>query len=493
MSRAEQYILAIDQSTQGTKALLFDASGKLVSRADASHRQLVNEKGWVGHDLKEILENVFKVCREAVAKAGIQPAQVAAVGISNQRETTAAWNRTTGEPACPAIVWQCARAVEITDRLQKEARYIQAVTGLPLSPYFSAAKMAWMLEHEPLVRELARKGELCLGTVDSFLLHRLTEEKVHCTDYSNASRTQLFSLEGLCWKEEICRIFGVPMDALPEVRMSDSCFGHTTLGGLLPCAVPICGVLGDSHGALFGQNCRRKGQLKATYGTGSSVMMNIGEKPLFSQKGLATSIAFGYQGKVSYVFEGNLNYTGAVISWLKDEVQLISSPEETQQLAEEANSADRTYFVPAFTGLGAPYWKPSARGVLCGISRTTGKKEIVKAGLDCIAYQITDLLFLMQEELGSSLQELRVDGGPTRNGYLMQLQSDMAGIKVCLPPLQELSGMGAALMAGISAGIYTEDVFSGILYKEYSPEMPKEQAAAAYDGWKRAIRMTCSD
>lgn len=487
------YILSIDQSTQGTKALLFDETGEMVARADHPHRQIITKEGWVEHDLKEILCNVYQVCREVVEKAGVSPAKVKAVGISNQRETTAAWDRKTGEPACHAIVWQCTRAEEIARNLKEYGNKIQKSTGLPLSPYFSAAKMAWMTENVERVKELLREERLCFGTIDSWLLFHLTEEHVHATDYSNASRTQLFSLEKLEWDEEICGLFGIPLKTLPQVRMSDSCFGYTTLDGFLPEPVPICGVLGDSHGALFGQNCRKRGQLKATYGTGSSVMVNTGEKPIFSEKGIVTSIAWGRSGKVSYVLEGNLNYTGAVISWLKDEVQMITSAAETEALARQANPSDTCYLVPAFTGLGAPYWKPSVRGMLTGISRTTGKNEIVRAGLDCIAYQITDLLHLMQEEMGYPLEEMKADGGPAQNAYLMQFQSDMAGIKVSLPPVQELSGMGAAFLAGISCGLYQEEIIFGkIVYNKYVPKMERQEAESRYGGWQQAVKQACS-
>lgn len=485
----QRYILAVDQSTQGTKGLLFDEQGRLTAREDIPHRQLVNEKGWVEHDPREILKNTLAVCRKVIEKADVAPERIAAMGISNQRETTVAWNRETGEPICNAIVWQCARAAELAERHAAEAKKIREKTGIPLSPYFPAAKMAWILENTPAARKLAERQLLCFGTVDSWLIYHLTEEHVHKTDYSNASRTQLFSLGDLCWDKEICDKFSIPKAALPEVCMSDACFGHTTLAGYLPNAIPVCGVLGDSHGALFGQNCMLPGQMKATYGTGSSVMVNIGDKPIYSAKGLATSIAWGLHGNIKYVLEGNLNYTGAVISWLKDEVGLILSASDTARLAAEANPADRAYFVPAFTGLGAPYWDVKATGLLTGITRTTGRKEIVKACLECIAYQITDLVELMRQEIGQPLQELRVDGGPTQNTYLMQFQSDMTAARVRVPQLQELSGMGAAFMAGISAGLYKmEDVFSGISYTDFMPVLEEATRSMYYNGWKQALR-----
>lgn len=483
-----RYILAVDQSTQGTKGLLFDDRGDLTARADLPHRQIINEKGWVEHDLEEILDHTLEVCRRVIRKAGIDPGQVVAMGISNQRETSAAWNRDTGHPVCNAIVWQCARAAELVERHRPEGEAIRRKTGIPLSPYFPAAKLSWIMENVPEASALAGEGKLCLGTVDSWLLYRLTEERAHKTDYSNASRTQLFDIEKLRWDEELCDSFHIPVEALPEVCMSDSCFGHTTLGGFLPGPIPICGVLGDSHGALFGQNCLQPGQLKATYGTGSSVMMNIGERPLFSEKSLVTSIAWGMQGRINYVFEGNLNYTGAVISWMKDELGIISGPEETARMAEEANPRDKTYFVPAFTGLGAPYWEERATGLFTGITRTTGRNEIVKAGLECIAYQIADLVELMGEQLGEKPRVLKVDGGPTGNDYLMRFQSDITGIRVRAPKLQELSGMGAAYAAGISAGLYMpEKLFDEAGYLEYLPSMTKDRRKQLCDGWRQAV------
>ncbi|MDO4622532.1 MAG: glycerol kinase GlpK [Eubacteriales bacterium] len=485
-----KYILAIDQSTQGTKGLLFDESGKLTARADIPHRQIINDLGWVEHDPNEIMKNVYDVCRNVLVKAEVGPEEIAALGISNQRETSLMWDKKSGEPIMNAVVWQCARAEEVCRRHEEagEGKIVREKTGIPLSPYFPAAKWQWMMENISAAACLAKEGNLACGTIDSWLVYNLTKKKVHKTDYSNASRTQLFNLHTLTWDEQLCRSFDIPIEALPEVVMSDSVFGTTDLNGLLPNEVPICGVLGDSHGALFGQNCRRPGEIKATYGTGSSVMMNIGEKYLASENGLVTSLAWGMDGKVSYVFEGNLNYTGAVITWLKDDVQLITSPGETEALAKAANPNDETYFVPAFTGLGAPYWNAKARGILTGITRTTGRNEIVRAAVDCIAYQITDLVKLMRKESGRKIEELHVDGGPTGNRYLMQFQADQADARVSIPALQELSGMGAAYAAGISAGLYDkEKIFEQMQHTEYEPQMAAEKREKLYSGWQKAI------
>ena len=484
-----RYILAVDQSTQGTKGLLFNEDGELICRADRPHRQIISPLGWVSHDPEEIRRNTLAVCRDVVEKSGIDKGSIAAFGISNQRETTVAWDSATGESICDAIVWQCARAEAVCERLSDMAGTVRARTGMNLSPYFPAAKMAWIMENVPEAGRLADAGRLCFGTVDSWLLYFLTREEVHCTDYSNASRTQLFDISRLRWDRELCKAFGVPAEALPEVRMSDSVFGTTDLDGYLDKPIPICGVLGDSHGALFGQDCRRPGQVKATYGTGSSVMMNIGSEPRFSEDGLVTSLSWGMNGKVEYVFEGNLNYTGAVMTWLRKDVGLIENDAEATELAESANPNDRTYFVPAFSGLGAPYWDSRASGLLTGVSRTTGRAEIAKACLECIAYQITDLTELMRRDAGVELASLRVDGGPTASGYLMQFQADMARASVEVPNLQELSGMGAAYAAGISAGIYDPDrVYEHVKRTVYSPNMAPERRDELYRGWQAAVR-----
>ncbi len=483
------YVLGIDQSTQGTKALLFDGNGCLVHRADLLHKQIVNEAGWVEHDPIEIYENVIQVVRKLAEGAGIDKNQIKALGISNQRETAMVWNRFTGEPVYNAVVWQCGRGAAICEELKKNghAQMIRQHTGLQLSPYFSAAKIAWVLQNVPGAREEAEKGNLCCGTIDSWLVYRLTGKKEFRTDYSNASRTQLFHIKKLAWDEEICRLFGIPVSCLAEVTDSDGEFGKTDFEGFLEQPIPIRGVLGDSHGALFGQGCLDRGMIKATYGTGSSIMMNIGEEPVFSKKAV-TSIAWKLDGKVHYVLEGNINYTGAVISWLKNDLQLIASDSDSQQFAEAANQEDTTYLVPAFSGLGAPYWDSEARAVFWGMSRTTKKAELVKAGLESIAYQITDVLNAMCEESGIEISELRVDGGPTKNKYLMQFQSDMAGISVQVPSTEELSGMGAAYAAGIAAGVYGKDkVFQQMQRVIFLPQMDEQTRIKKYNGWQKAV------
>lgn len=487
-------MIAIDQSTQGTKALLFDGEARLVSRRDLPHRQKISAEGHVSHDLEEIWRNTKETVRLLLDGHPLQPGELKGIAVSNQRETTAAWDRRNGRPVCDAVVWQCSRAEEICRRLGKEeAEYVRAATGIPLSPYFPAAKMAWILEREPEARRLAAEGSLCLGTVDSFLLFRMTGGREFKTDYSNASRTQLFHLDGLRWDERLCEIFGIPTESLPAVCDSDSLFGVTDLDGILAEPAPVHAMLGDSHGALYGQGCHESGMVKATYGTGSSLMMNTGKKRIASRHGIVTSLAWSISGQVSYVLEGNLNYTGAVISWLKDELGLISSAGETERLAREADPEDTTYLVPAFSGLGAPYWDSEARALLCGMRRGTGKKEIAKAALDCIAYQITDILKAMEEDGGIPIGRLCVDGGPTGNRYLMQRQSDLADTVVAVSGAEEMSGIGAACLAGIAMGVFTrEQAFGERSYQEYRPEMEKERREALYRGWKDAVAKTAA-
>lgn len=485
----KQYIISIDQSTQGTKALLFDKQGNLMCRHDLAHKQIINDKGWVSHDFKEIYENVISGIKEVLLKANVSPEMIAGMGISNQRETSLIWNKTTGEPLANAVVWQCPRAEQICERqeIRESADYIFETTGLKLSPYFPAAKICWLLENTDGAKDLANKGEVCYGTVDSYLIYRLTKGEAYKTDYSNASRTMLFDIVNLQWDQKICELFGIDEKNLPEVADSNSLFGYTDCEGIFSEPIPIYGVMGDSHAALYGQDCRKSGRAKATYGTGSSIMMNIGEKPVFSKHGLVTSLAWGIDGKVNYVLEGNLNYTGAVITWLKDDMQLVDSPSETERIANEAIKDDSLYLVPAFTGLGAPYWRSHAKAAIIGMNRTTGKREIVRAALECIAYQVTDIVKAMHQDSGTRLSELRVDGGPTRNQYLMQFQADIAQCMVKVPSLEELSGIGVAYMAGISCGCWDETIFEKMSRTAYEPQMNVALLEKKYSGWKEAI------
>ncbi|MDD3337227.1 MAG: glycerol kinase GlpK [Lachnospiraceae bacterium] len=483
-----KYIIGIDQSTQGTKALLFDEQGDLLGRADLPHKQIINEKGWVEHDPEEFYGNAIQVVRNVVEAAGIDKEDIAGVGISNQRETALAWDK-DGKPVYNAIVWQCARGEAICGRIADGAEMVKEHTGLQLSPYFSAAKIAWILENVEGAREKADAGTLHYGTVDSFLVYRLTKGNSYRTDYSNASRTQLFNIRKLAWDQEICQLFGVPKKNLPEVTDSNGYYGETDFEGFLEHPVPIHGVMGDSHGALFGQGCLEKGMIKATYGTGSSVMMNVGETPVFSDS-VVTSLAWGMDGKVNYVLEGNINYTGAVISWIQKDLHLIDSAAETEDLARQADPNDSTYVVPAFSGLGAPYWDSNAKAVICGITRTTRQAEMVRAALDCIAYQITDIVDVMRRDAGIEILELRVDGGPTRNKYLMEFQSDILNIPVQIPNAEELSGIGAAYAAGIGLGIYDrEHIFQRMKRTKFAPSMTAATREQKKAGWKEAVSL----
>ncbi len=486
-----KYVLGIDQSTQGTKALLFDEKGNLLCRTDLPHRQIIDEKGWVEHDLEEIYSNTIQAVKNLVEKAGIDKSELTAVGISNQRETAACWNKRTGKPVYHAIVWQCARGAAICEELDTKGvgAMVKERTGLQLSPYFSAAKLSWIFQNVSGVKEAAEKEEIACGTIDSWLVYRLTKGERFQTDYSNASRTQLFNIRKLCWDSELLALFGIDESCMARVTDSDGDYGSTDFEGYLDHPIPICGVLGDSHGALLGQGCLEKGMIKTTYGTGSSIMMNIGEQPVFTDLGVVTSLAWSMGGKVNYVLEGNINYTGAVITWLKEDLKLITSAGETETLAREANPKDHTYLVPAFSGLGAPYWDSKAKGIISGITRTTGKCEVVRAALDCIVYQITDIVRLMSQASGIQIGELRVDGGPTKNQYLMQFQSDMLGIPVRVPDAEELSGIGAAYAAGLSAGIYTKDIFGKIKRTNYQPLMEMGLRQQKYAGWKEAVEM----
>ncbi|MCD8155531.1 MAG: glycerol kinase GlpK [Clostridiales bacterium] len=487
---SEKYIISIDQSTQGTKALLFDEGGKLLGREDLPHRQIVSDLGWVSHDPEEIYSNTVHVVRRLLQSTRIAPDHVAALGISNQRETSLVWEKATGRPVADAVVWQCARAAGICERVKAGGEQVHRKTGLTLSPYFPAAKLAWILENTEGAKEKATRHELCMGTIDTWLVWKMTGGAAYKTDYSNASRTQLFNIFDLKWDEEICSLFGLNPNDLAEVCDSNSRFGETDLDGTFPHPVPIYAVLGDSHGALFGQGCLEKGMIKSTCGTGSSVMMNIGEMPVLSTHGVVTSIAWGMDGKVSYCLEGNINYTGAVISWLKEEVGLIDSAGETEGISQAAFKDDSLYFVPAFTGLGAPYWDSAATGSLSGITRTTGKKEIVRACVECIAYQIADVTEAMSSDSHLPVKELRVDGGPTRNRYLMQFISDILDADVLVPETEELSGIGAAYAAGIGCGLYGPEIFDGMRRKVYGSKMPEQIRKKKKAGWKNAVERT---
>lgn len=489
------YILGIDQGTSGTKAILFDSGGRMVHRCNAGHAQTYPQPGWVEHDAQEIYLRTLEAAQALIAESGIDPAAVRAVSISNQRETAVVWDGRSGIPAHNAVVWQCRRGAAICERLEKAgaAEEVRRKTGLVLSPYFSAAKIAWILENVAGAREKADRGELRCGTIDSWLVWKLTGGAVHATDYSNASRTQLFDLRALRWDDGLLGLFGIPRSMMAEVRSSDARFGETDLGGLLPAPVPITGVMGDSHAALFGQCCFRPGMAKATYGTGSSIMMNVGSTPVESRSGLVASIAWARGGAVEYVLEGNINCTGATIKWLVDDLELIPDSKSAGAIAASVPDNQGVYLVPAFVGLSAPYWDSEARASVTGISRGTRRAHLVRAAEESIAYQIRDVLDAMAAEAGAPLRELRVDGGPTRDDFLMRFQADILGIPVVRTIIEELSSIGATYMAGLAIGFWKDAAELEALRavdRTFSSGMDQDTRSRYYEGWKAAVGRT---
>jgi glycerol kinase len=483
------YILSIDQSTAGTKAILFDRDGNLKDRVDVPHRQLVNEAGWVEHDPSEIWKNLVESVKGVLNKSGVRSDEISGAALSNQRETSVVWDRTTGRPFYNAIVWQCGRAEKICSRIAAGGAQdlIKKSTGINLSPYYSASKIAWVLENIPEARQAGSKGVLCCSTIDSWIIYMLTGGRSVMTDYSNASRSQLFNIGTLEWDKEVCSLFGINTDFLPELADSDALFGYTDFGGALDKKVPLHGVMGDSHGALYAQGCHEKGMVKATYGTGSSVMMNVGESRADSRD-IVTSLAWRIDGKVNYVLEGNINYTGAVIKWLVDDVGLLEASKDAGPLASRAKYVPGLYIVPAFSGLGAPYWDGNARALICGMDRSCGKAEIGRAAEECIAYQITDVIRLMEREVGGHISTLRVDGGAAKDSFLMQFQADIANTQVSVPKFEELSAMGPAYAAGIAIGIYDrEKIFEKPPAATYTPSISDEHRETLYSGWRGAV------
>ncbi len=487
------YIIAIDQSTQGTKAMLIDNTGRVAAKEVISHRQIVNDKGWVEHDGEEIIRNLYTAVRLLVENSPIDKSRIVGVGIANQRETVAVWERNTGKPIHNAIVWQCNRAADICNRIEREGRaaYISKTTGLRLSPFFSGPKIAWILENVPGAFERASRGELCCGTMDSWVIFNLTGGKHHKTDCSNASRMQLLNLEKIQWDEKTCDIFHIPMNCLPEICDSDALFGETNFNGLFDRPLLIHAAIGDSHAALFAHGCFESGMCMTGYGTGSCVMMNLGNRPILSRQGVLTSIAWKTNGEVRYAFDGVINYSGAVISWLINDLKLILAPNETDALSKEANPADTTYLVPAFTGIGAPHWSNEAKAVFCGMSRTTGKAELVRAALESIAFQIKDVVAAMQNDAEMEISVMRVGGGPTKNDYLMQFQSDILECPLQKPYNEEMTCLGVAYIAGLALGVYDrQSLNDNLQYKEYLPQMSVQIRNKKLAGWDQAIKLS---
>ncbi len=486
------YILTIDQSTSATKALLVDRECQILTRINKDHKQFYPQSSWVEHDPEEIYQNLVSVALELVETVKIDWQQIKALSISNQRETVVVWDKTTGKPIYNAIVWQCARATELCKQLDTPGNRdaVRKATGLMLSPYFSAAKIMWVLENVPGAREKAKNGELLAGTIDSWLVWKLTGGAVHATDYSNASRMSLFNLTSLDWDENICNIFNIPVSMLPEVKPSDCIWGETDFGGRIQRKLPIAGILGDSHAALFAQQCYSPGMAKATYGTGSSVMMNVGTSQAKDVEGIVSSIGWGTSDEIVYVLEGNINCTGATIKWLVDSLKLLDSPKDAEKYAMEVESTEGVYLVPAFSGLSAPYWDNEVRAMICGMSFNTGRSHIIRAGLEAIAYQIADIVRLMTSGSGMTLSNLRTDGGPTRNNFLMQFQADMLGCAVLPAQTEELSALGVAMLGGLTVKMWNNRTeFSQLLKpaNTFTSSLDSNECNTLYAGWRQAV------
>ncbi len=457
---SKKYILSVDQSTTGTKALIVDHNGEVIARSYLEHKQYYPNPGWAEQDPVEIYNNVKLVINDVLCLADLSTSSIEALAITNQRETVVVWDKKTGMPIYPAIVWQCRRTAEYCRDLKAQnlghnlEKTIKFKTGLLIDPYFSASKVTWILEHVSDAKKLAYEGCLAMGTIDSWLIWRMTNGTVHATDYTNASRTQLFNIHTLQWDKELLGIYGIPEDMLPIVKASDAHFGETDLNGLLPGKLPICGVIGDSQAALFGQCCFEPGMAKVTYGTGSSLLMHIGDSPKESRAGLVTSIAWAIGNKVDYVFEGIIHSTGDTLKWVKDQLGLFEKYDDLETIAGSLQDNDGVYLVPAFVGLGAPYWDPYARAAITGMTRSTNKAHIIRAALESAAYQIYDAVKLMEEEAKVNLKAVNVDGGMTRNPFLMQFQADMLQIDVVRTEMVELSSLGAAFISGIGRGLW---------------------------------------
>jgi glycerol kinase len=450
----QKCILSLDQGTTSSRAIVFDHSGNIISIAQKEFTQIFPEAGWVEHDPLEIWSSQITVATEAILKAGIMPDNIAAIGITNQRETTVVWDRKTGKPIHNAIVWQDRRTASYCDSLkEKYASIIQQKTGLIIDAYFSASKIKWILDHVNGAREKAKKGELAFGTVDSWLVWNLTGGNVHITDVTNASRTMLFNIQSLQWDEELLELFDVPQSILPQVKSSSEVYGETA-GKILASRIPIAGIAGDQQAALFGQICTQKGMVKNTYGTGCFMLMNIGDKPTLSKNNLVTTVAWKINNKVQYALEGSIFIGGAVVQWLRDGLKMISSSNEIEHLAQQANDNGGVYMIPAFAGLGAPHWDQHARGTIVGITRGTTSANLARAALESIALQTMEVLKAMEADSGASIKELRVDGGATVDDLLMQIQADVLKATVVRPQITETTAMGAAYLAGLAVGYW---------------------------------------
>ena len=486
-----QYVMALDAGTTSNRAILFDREGKVCSVAQKEFSQIFPRPGWVEHDANVIWSTQLGVAVEAMNKIDARAEDIAAIGITNQRETTILWDKHTGEPVYNAIVWQCRRTSEICDQLREQGltKMIRDKTGLVIDAYFSATKIKWILDNVPGLRERAELGDILFGTVDSWLIWRLTRGKVHVTDYSNASRTMLFNIGELSWDEEILAILDIPKNILPQVRPSSAIYGETD-DSFFGRPIAIAGAAGDQQAALFGEACFQQGEAKNTYGTGCFLLMNTGERPVFSDNGLVTTIAWGVDNTIHYALEGSIFVAGAAIQWLRDELRLIKTAAESEQLASKVSDTEGCYFVPAFTGLGAPYWDQYARGAIVGLTRGVNREHIVRAALESIAYQVEDVLNAMQDDSGIHLKTLKADGGASNNNFLMQFQADISGVPVTRPACVETTALGAAYLAGLATGFWssTKELASNWKVDHiFLPSMREDERMAKMKDWKKAV------
>ncbi|WP_430885656.1 glycerol kinase GlpK [Fusibacter sp. JL216-2] len=488
----KKYILALDQGTTSSRAIIFDKAGQIVRTAQKEFTQIYPKAGWVEHDPMEIWGTQSGVAREVLEYAGISPQEIAAIGITNQRETTVVWDKTTGKPVYNAIVWQCRRTANICDNLKAAGHenYIRENTGLVVDAYFSGTKVKWILDNVEGAREKAEAGDLLFGTVDSWLIWNLTRGKNHVTDYTNASRTMLYNIKDLKWDENILEAMNVPASMLPEVKPSSEVYGVTdpqTFGGA---EIPIAGIAGDQQAALFGQACYSEGMVKNTYGTGCFMLMNTGEKMVPSKNGLLTTIAWGLDGKVEYALEGSIFMAGASVQWLRDEMKMIDDAKDSEYFATQVDDTNGVYMVPAFAGLGAPYWDMYARGTMVGLTRGANRNHIIRATLESIAYQTRDVIDAMQADSGIELTELKVDGGATANDFLMQFQSDILGVDVRRPQVAETTALGAAYLAGLAVKFWSskeEIAKNWAVDQTFKNEIPQIKRDELYGGWQKAV------
>lgn len=491
----EKYILAIDQGTTSSRAILFNKKGDMVHSSQKEFKQYYPKPGWVEHNANEIWGTVLSVLAAALTESGISQTQISGIGITNQRETTVVWNKKTGQPVYPAIVWQSRQTQTIVDGLKKEGheKWFQDKTGLLLDPYFSGTKVKWILDNVEDARELAERGDLLFGTIDTWLIWKMTDGKIHVTDYSNASRTLLYNIFDLTWDSEICEKLGIPMQMLPEVKSSSEVYGETDPSVFFGQNVSIAGIAGDQQAALFGQHCVEKGMAKNTYGTGCFMLMNTGEEAVKSENGLLTTIAWGLDGKVVYALEGSVFVAGSAIQWLRDGMRMLKNAADSESYAKRVPSTGGVYVVPAFVGLGTPYWDSEARGAVFGLTRGTEKEHFIRATLESLAYQTKDVLDCMEQDSGMGIQLLRADGGAVSNAFLMQFQSDMLQKNVELARLNETTALGAAYLAGLATGFW-EDLSEikelNSTQRTYQPNMEKASRDELYKGWKKAVAAT---